>query len=82
MAKAHELGIDVWALVTDVDSMDLYGVEIDFVELLSSSANRRYLIDGLMAQVDAYGLTESILILRRFGVIRGRILSSLCGSCR
>lgn len=56
VAKAHELGIDVWALVTDVDSMDLYGVEIDFVELLSSSANRRYLIDGLMAQVDAYGL--------------------------
>lgn len=36
--------------------MDLYGVEIDFVELLSSSANRRYLIDGLMAQVDSYGI--------------------------
>lgn len=56
VAKAHELGVDVWALVTDVDSADLYGVEIDFVELLSSSANRRYLIDGLMAQVDSYGL--------------------------
>ncbi len=54
--KAHELGIDVWALITDVDSSDLYGVNIDFVELLSSSANRRKLIDGLMAQVDAYGL--------------------------
>lgn len=56
VARAHELGIDVWALVTDVDSMDLYGVEIDFVELLSASENRRYLIEGLMAQVDSYGL--------------------------
>ncbi|MDE6052500.1 MAG: SH3 domain-containing protein, partial [Lachnospiraceae bacterium] len=56
VAKAHELGIDVWALVTDVDSADLYGVEIDFVELLSASENRRYLINGLMAQVDSYGL--------------------------
>ena len=56
VAKAHELGIEVWALVTDVDSMDQFGVEIDFVELLSSSANRRHLIEGLMAQVDSYGL--------------------------
>lgn len=56
VSKAHELGIEVWALITDVDSTDLYGIEIDFVELLSSSANRRHLIDGLMAQVDTYGL--------------------------
>ena len=56
VSKAHELGIDVWALITDVDSTDLYGIEIDFVELLSSSANRRHLIEGLMAQVDTYGL--------------------------
>lgn len=56
VAKAHERGIDVWALITDVDSTDLYGVEIDFVELFSSAENRRYLINGLMAQVDSYGL--------------------------
>ena len=56
VSKAHELGIEVWALVTDVDSMDQFGIEIDFVELLSSSANRRHLIEGLMAQVDSYGL--------------------------
>lgn len=56
VAKAHELGIDVWALVTDVDSTDLYGAEINFVELLSASENRRHLIEGLMAQVDSYGL--------------------------
>ena len=56
VAKAHELGVEVWALVTDVDSMDQFGVEIDFVELLSSSANRKHLIEGLMAQVDSFGL--------------------------
>lgn len=56
VARAHELGIDVWALITDVDSSDLYGIEINFVELLSSAANRKHLIEGLMAQVDSYGL--------------------------
>lgn len=56
VARAHDLGIEVWALVTDVDSMDQFGVEIDFVELLSSSANRKYLIEGLMAQIDSYGI--------------------------
>lgn len=54
--RAHELGIDVWALITDVDSESRHGVTIDFVELLSSSANRRALIDGLMAEVDTYNL--------------------------
>lgn len=54
--KAHEMGVDVWALITDVDSTDLYGVEIDFAQLLSSSANRKHLIDGLMIQVDNYGI--------------------------
>ena len=34
----------------------MFGVQIDFVELLSSSANRKHLIDGLMAQADTYGL--------------------------
>lgn len=56
VARAHDLGIEVWALATDVDSMDQFGIEIDFVELLSSSVNRRHLIEGLMAQVDSYGL--------------------------
>lgn len=56
VSKAHELGIEVWALVTDVDSEDMFGVQIDFVELLSSSSNRKHLIDGLMAQADTYGL--------------------------
>jgi len=56
VAKAHELGVEVWALVTDVDSQSLYDVTIDFTELLSSSEKRQTLINGLMEQVDAYGL--------------------------
>lgn len=56
VSKAHELGVEVWALITDVDSKELYGLEVNFVELLSSSANRKHLIDGMMAQVDAYGI--------------------------
>lgn len=56
VSKAHELGVEVWALVTDVDSTNLYGVTIDFDELLSSSANRKVLIDALMNEVDTYGL--------------------------
>lgn len=56
VSKAHELGVEVWALITDVDSKELYGLEVNFVELLSSSANRKRLIDNMMAQVDAYGI--------------------------
>ena len=56
VSKAHELGVEVWALVTDVDSTNLYGVTIDFAELLSSSEKRKILINALMEQVDTYGL--------------------------
>ncbi len=56
VSKAHELGVDVWALVTDVDSTNLYGVTIDFDALLSSSDKRRVLINALMNEVDTYGL--------------------------
>lgn len=56
VSKAHELGIEVWGLVTDVDSRELYGIDIDFFELLKSSANRKNLINNLMSQVDEYGL--------------------------
>ena len=76
VSKAHELGIEVWALVTDVDSEDMFGVQIDFVELLSSSANRKHLIDGLMAQADTYGWTALILTLRKCAMILVHILYS------
>lgn len=54
--QAHALGVDVWALITDVDSKDLYGVDINFYDILSSTENRTRLINGLMEQVDAYGI--------------------------
>lgn len=54
--QAHELGIEVWALITDVDSAELYGIDIDFYELFSSSENRKRLIDGLIEQADTYNL--------------------------
>lgn len=53
---AHQAGVEVWAVITDVDSKNLYNADIDFVTLLSSSANRRLLINQLMAQVDSLGL--------------------------
>lgn len=54
--KAHEMGMDVWALITDVDTKDLYGVDVDFYTLFASTENRKRLIAGLMQQVDTYGL--------------------------
>ena len=54
--QAHDLGVDVWALITDVDSKDMYGVDINFYDILSSSENRKRLISGLMQQVDTYGI--------------------------
>lgn len=53
---AHAAGVEVWAVITDVDSKSLYNVDIDFVTLLSSSANRKLLINQLMSQVDSFGL--------------------------
>lgn len=53
---AHAVGVQVWAVVTDVDSKSLYDVDIDFEALLSSSANRAALIANLMQQVDTYGI--------------------------
>ncbi len=54
--QAHAMGVDVWALITDVDSKDMYGVDISFYEILASSENRTRLIQNLMTQVDTYGL--------------------------
>lgn len=56
VTQAHNLGVDVWALITDVDSKDMFGVDINFYEILSSSENRERLINGLMEQVDTYDI--------------------------
>ena len=54
--QAHNAGVDVWAVITDVDSKSVYDVDIDFEALLSSSQNRANLIANLMQQADTYGL--------------------------
>lgn len=55
VATAHDLGVQVWAVITDVDTEDLYGTDVDYVTLMSSSANRKKLINSLMNEVDTYG---------------------------
>lgn len=56
VTDAHNMGVEVWALITDVDTKSMYDVVLDYSELLGSSVNRERLIDGLMAQVEAYDL--------------------------
>ncbi len=52
---AHEMGAQVWAVITDVDTEGLYGEAVDYVTLMSSSENRKNLIEALMSEADTYG---------------------------
>lgn len=54
--KAHSLGLEVWAVLTDVDSKELYGLDVDLNAVFSNSENRTKLINGLMEQVNTYGI--------------------------
>lgn len=56
VTDAHNMGVEVWALLTDVDTKSMYDVVLDYSELLGSSVKRERLIDGLIAQVDTYDL--------------------------
>jgi len=47
--RAHNLGLQVWALIDNFDS------EVSTFDLLSSSAARTALIDNMMAEVEKYG---------------------------
>lgn len=49
--KAHELGMEVWAVLTDVDTTD-----IDLYAIFSSTTNRLHLIDGVIEEAIAYGV--------------------------
>jgi len=48
--KAHELGLEVWALI------DNFTNRVDTYEILSTTTNRTRLIDGIMNAIDEYGL--------------------------
>lgn len=49
--KAHEKGLEVWALVGNVESVD-----VDMYEVLAGTTNRTHLIDGLINTALEYGL--------------------------
>lgn len=49
--KAHERGLEVWALVGNVESVD-----VDMYEVLAGTTNRTHLIDGLINTALEYGL--------------------------
>lgn len=49
--RAHDMGLEVWALVGNVDSVD-----VDMYELLSKTSNRRHLILQLLSTVREYNL--------------------------
>lgn len=49
---AHGMGLEVWALVENIEYKD----SIDMYAILSSTSTRAALIDGLVAEVEAYGI--------------------------
>ena len=49
---AHGMGLEVWALVENIE----YSDSIDMFEILSSTTTRQVLIDGLIAEVQNYGI--------------------------
>ena len=49
---AHDMGLEVWALVENIEYKD----SIDMYEILSSTSTREALINGLIAEVQAYGI--------------------------
>ncbi len=49
---AHDMGLEVWALVENIEYKD----SIDMYEILSSTSTRAALIQGLIAEVQAYGI--------------------------
>lgn len=49
---AHGMGLEVWALVENIEYKD----SIDMYAILSSTSTRAALIDGLIAEVEAYGI--------------------------
>lgn len=49
--RAHEMGLEVWALLGNVESVD-----VDLYEVFGNTENRRRLILGLIEVAQAYGL--------------------------
>ncbi|MGN0373672.1 MAG: glycosyl hydrolase family 18 protein [Enterocloster sp.] len=52
--RAHELGLQVWAMVENVSTEESVK-NLDTKELMSSTSTRRKLIENLMKEADTYG---------------------------
>ena len=50
--EAHAMGLDVWALINDID----FKATISNYEILSHAASRKTLIDGLMREAEVTGI--------------------------
>lgn len=64
--KAHERGIEVWALVGNVESKD-----VDMYEVLAGTTNRTHLIDGLINTALEYGLDGLNIDFENIGLDAG-----------
>lgn len=51
---AHARNLEVWAVLTDVDSKDLYGLDVDLKAVFSSTENRNKMIQNLISQAVEY----------------------------
>lgn len=52
--KAHEMGLQVWAMVENVSTQESVR-NLDTAVLMSSTSNRKKLIENLMKEADTYG---------------------------
>lgn len=56
VAAAHARNLEVWAVLTDVDSKELYGIDVDLKAVFSSTEYRSKMIKGLIDQAVEYDL--------------------------
>ncbi len=56
VAKAHDLGLELWAVFSNFHPNSTDAVEIDDYELLSNSKNRETLVNGIIEAVQQYDL--------------------------
>lgn len=80
--KAHEMGLEVWALVENIEYKD----SLDMYQILSSTSVRKTLIDGLVAETQQYGIDGINVDLEQISMDCGEhyieFIRELSVSCR
>lgn len=71
VSKAHNLGLEVWAVLTDVDSKELYGLDVDLCEVFSHTENRKNMINHIISEVKSYGIDGINIDLETVGKSAG-----------